>query len=41
MSSESSFDDQTFNEFDDFIPKPLSTDSDSDNLGPEPTGATI
>ena len=41
MSSESSFDGQTFNEFDDFIPKPLSTDSDSDNLVPEPTGATI
>ena len=41
MSSESSFDGQNFNEFDDFIPKPLSTDSDSNNFGPEPTGATI
>ena len=41
MSSESSFDGQTFNEFDDFIPKPLSTDSDSDHLDPEPTGATF
>ena len=40
MSSESSFDGQTFNEFDDFLPKPLSTDSDSDHVDPEPTGAT-
>ena len=40
MSSESSFDCQTFNEFDDFLPKPLSTDSDSDHVDPEPTGAT-
>ena len=39
MSSESSFDGQTFNEFDDFIPKPLS--SDSDHLDPEPASATI
>ena len=28
MSSESSFDAQVFNEFDDFVPKPHSTDSD-------------
>ena len=28
MSSESSFDAQVFNEFDDFVPKPNSTDSD-------------
>ena len=41
MSSESSFDGQTFNEFDDFLPKPLSTDSESDHVDPEPTGATI
>ena len=41
MSSESSFDGQTFNEFDDFLTKPLSTDSDSDHVDPEPTGATI
>ena len=40
MSSESSFDGQTFNEFDDFLPKPLSTDSDSDHVDSEPTGAT-
>ena len=41
MSSESSFDGQTFSEFDDFIPKPLSTDSNSDHLDPELTGSTI
>ena len=41
MSSESSFDGLPFNEFDDFIPKALSTDSDSDHLDPEPTDATI
>ena len=40
MSSESSFDGQTFNEFDDFLPKPLSTDSESDHVDPEPTGTT-
>ena len=27
MSSESGFDDQVFNEFDEFLPKPQSTDS--------------
>ena len=39
MSSKSSFDGQTFNEFDDFLPEPLSTDSDSNHVDPEPTGA--
>ena len=41
MSSESRFDGQTFNEIEDFLPRSLSTDSDSDHLDPEPTGAPI
>ena len=41
MSSESSFDDQTSNEFDDFIPKSLSTDTDSDHLDPRLIDPTI
>ena len=41
MSSESSFDGQVLHEFDDLLPKPLSTDSGSDHLDVESTGATI
>ena len=40
MSNESSFDGQTFYEFDDLLPKQLSTDSDNDHVDPEHTGAT-
>ena len=35
MSSESSFDAQVFNEFDDFVQKPHSTDSDCISSDPE------
>ena len=42
MSSGSSFDGQVLHEFDDLLPKPFSTDSDSDHyLDVESTGATI
>ena len=42
MSSGSSFEGQVLHEFDDLLPKPFSTDSDSDHyLDVESTGATI
>ena len=41
MSSESSFDAQVFNEFDDFVPKAYSTDSESITSDPESPLATI
>ena len=41
MSSESSFDAQVFNEFDDFVPKPHSTDSDCIPSNPESPHAAI
>ena len=41
MSSDSSFEGQVLHEFDDLLPKPFPTDSDSDHLDVESTCATI
>ena len=41
MSSDSSFEGQVLHEFDDLLPKPFASDSDSDHLDVEYTGATI